>query len=89
MIRQNILIKLAVDKAIEILKNNPQAGEMYEGDVLNTLSVLTKNNGLSQEQLIKLKSSMDVFECKIESFEWLDVDNKNHFINTIHSIKAI
>ncbi|MED9310250.1 MULTISPECIES: contact-dependent growth inhibition system immunity protein [Escherichia] len=89
MIRQKILPKLAIDKAIDILKDNPQIGEMYEGDVLNTLYFLAKDEQLSQEQLEKLKNTVIGFEMKISDFEWMDVEEKNTFLKNMQAIKAL
>ncbi|QPN38546.1 hypothetical protein I5080_19240 [Salmonella enterica] len=46
---------MAIDSAINILKDNPYAGEMYDGDVLNSLNSLVKNERVNIDQLKKIK----------------------------------
>lgn len=40
MMRQKVFINLAIKKAVEILQKNVFAGELYDGQLLETLSKL-------------------------------------------------
>ncbi|WP_187427160.1 contact-dependent growth inhibition system immunity protein [Rossellomorea marisflavi] len=37
MIQQNIFIEVAIDKAVEVLKHNPLAGDVYDGQLVEAL----------------------------------------------------
>lgn len=89
MIRQDNLIELAIDSAIDILKDNPFAGEMYDGDLLNTLYSLVGNNKINTEQLKKLKKTVNEFKEHVSEFEWGDVSKEEQFIRNIENITAV
>lgn len=42
MIRQNEFIDIAIQRAVKFLKENPFAGEMYEGELLEKMSTLER-----------------------------------------------
>lgn len=89
MIRQDILVDLAIDGAINILKDNPYAGEMYDGDVLNSLNSLVKNERVNIDQLKKLKNIVGEFKGRVSEFEWGDISKKELFIKNIEDILTI
>lgn len=92
MIRQDILVDLAIDSAINILKDNPYAGEMYDGDVLNSLNSLVKNERVNIDQLKKLKKLKNIvgeFKGRVSEFEWGDISKRELFIKNIEDILTI
>ncbi|HFZ7336388.1 TPA: contact-dependent growth inhibition system immunity protein [Salmonella enterica subsp. salamae serovar 21:z10:z6] len=89
MIRQDILVDLAIDSAINILKDNPYAGEMYDGDVLNSLNSLVKNERVNIDQLKKLKNIVGEFKGRVSEFEWGDISKRELFIKNIEDILTI
>ncbi|MCR4997527.1 MAG: hypothetical protein K6A61_09545 [Butyrivibrio sp.] len=70
MLRQNVLLPLAMSKAMELLINNPFAGEMYDGDLLKQVVNVMKNHGVTidkriADQFIELASKeKKTFECE-------------------------
>jgi len=83
MIRQEILKELAIDKAIEVFQENPIAGEMYDGDILDMLNSLAKKQQLSLSQLEKIKKiTNDLREQSLEH-EWGDEEEKKVFIENL------
>ncbi|ECE6401407.1 hypothetical protein FNJ07_23350 [Salmonella enterica subsp. salamae] len=86
MIRQDILVDLAIDSAINILKDNPYAGEMYDGDVLNSLNSLVKNERVNIDQL---KNIVGEFKGRVSEFEWGDISKRELFIKNIEDILTI
>lgn len=89
MIRQGILVDLAIDSALNILKNNPYAGEMYDGDILNSLSTLVKNQRINVNQLKKLKHIVCMFSWQVSEFEWGELSKRELFIKNIEYILTI
>jgi len=72
MIRQNILPKLAIDKAIEIFGNDPRAGELYEGEVLEVLCLSIERKIIDSEQFERLATLVVTLDEKIKSIEFED-----------------
>lgn len=78
MLRQDILIDLAVNKAVEILKENPLAGEMYDGQLLEILYSVDVNK---YKETDKVKDILIKINSNISSFERMsDEDLKDYLV---------
>lgn len=72
MLRQNVLLQLAVPNTLSILFDNPFEGEMYDGEMLELLiRVIKANKGLVtqknlQELLMTAKKEIDRYEWESE-----------------------
>ncbi|WP_459481106.1 contact-dependent growth inhibition system immunity protein [Clostridium saccharoperbutylacetonicum] len=77
MLRQDVLIEVAVTKSIEILNENPLAGEMYEGQLLELLYSVDINK--YKEDIDKVKDILIKIKSNISRFEWTcDEDFKDY-----------
>lgn len=90
MINQNVLIDLGIEKAIEMLKLDPLAGEKYDGQLLEILFSVEKEKLLNykdtlKEILIGAKANVkvDTFICAEEFQEYQELVEK--FLKKINS----
>ncbi|MCR6096145.1 hypothetical protein HXA31_07935 [Salipaludibacillus agaradhaerens] len=83
MIRQNILIDLAVNKATEVLRTNPLEGDVYDGQLIKLLysidyKEIKEHTNSLQKILQKVKQTIEIddFMCEEDYNEYMDlVDN--------------
>ena len=86
MIRQEVFVEIALKKAIDILKNNPLVGEMYEGELLEKVlkeEIETITKKYNEDIKMILKKAKE----KAENYEWITNDEKNDFLNLIKYYK--
>jgi hypothetical protein len=77
MLRQDILMEVAVNKSVEILNENPLAGEVYDGQLLELLYSVDVNK--YKEDIDEVKYLLIKIKSNISSFEWLcDEDFKEY-----------
>ena len=81
MIRQNEFIDIAVLKAIDYLKENPFAGDMYEGEVLEKLSGISIDN--LKDYINELKDILSKALINNENYEWIDDEERKEFAEVI------
>lgn len=82
MIRQEIFIEIALKKAVDLLKDNPLAGEMYEGELLEKLlneKIEIIKKIYKDDIKMILKQGREI----AEKYEWITTDEKNEFLNFI------
>lgn len=79
MLRQDILIELAINKSLEFLEENPLAGEMYDGQLLELLYSLDLSK--YKEDIDKAKNILINIKSNINNFEWMsDEDSKEYLV---------
>lgn len=86
MNRQNILIELALKRAIEILKENLFIGEFFDGEVFNMVS----NSNLDTLNLEYIKYLIDIVKNardSFDNFDWLDEDERSKFISSLNNLE--
>lgn len=76
MISQNILIELGIEKAIEMLFNDPIAGEMYEGQLLE---LLYSTEIKSHKSLLQLKVLLKHISNEVSKLELSDEDKSDYY----------
>lgn len=81
MIRQKQFMDIAIFKAVYYLEKNPFSGELYEGELLEKLSTVNKN------EIIKYKNEiitilLDSLE-KNKKYEWLEEEEREEFKDII------
>lgn len=81
MLRQDILIEVAVNKSIEILNINPLAGEMYDGQLLELLYSVDVNK--YKEDVNKIKNILIKIKNNIDSFEWICIDDSKEYLEIL------
>lgn len=82
MIRQEIFGEIALKKAVDLLKDNPLAGEMYEGELLEKLlneKIEIIKKIYKDDIKMILKQGREI----AEKYEWITTDEKNEFLNLI------
>ncbi|WP_342560578.1 contact-dependent growth inhibition system immunity protein [Psychrobacillus sp. FSL W7-1457] len=90
MIKQNIFIELAIDKAIGFLKHNPLEGDVYDGQLLEVLFSVDMENIAEQKEplkevLLDVKENVgiDNFMSDVDFNEYKDLVEK--FLTKINS----
>ena len=86
MIRQEVFVEIALKKAIDILKNNPLVGEMYEGELLEKV-LKEEIETITQKYNEDIKMILKKAKEKAENYEWITNDEKNDFLNLIKYYK--
>lgn len=76
MLCQHVLIDLGIEKAIEILSEDPLAGEMYDGYLLKLLYTIETNNF---RDLSQLKRILQTIKNSFSQFEWADEEDQEEY----------
>ncbi|MGW7159816.1 contact-dependent growth inhibition system immunity protein [Paenibacillus taichungensis] len=76
MLGQHVLIDLGIEKAIEILSEDPLAGEMYDGHLLKLLYSIETNNF---RDLSQLKRLLQTIKSDLSQFEWADEEDQEGY----------
>lgn len=77
MIRQNEFKDLAVLKAVDFLKENPFAGDMYEGELLEKLSSIDIES--LNDYIGEVKDILSNALIINKDYEWLDEEERTEF----------
>ena len=77
MIKQNIFMELAIDKAIGFLKLNPLEGDVYDGQLLEALFSVDMEKITEHKELLKV-ILMDVKE-NVEKDNFMSVEDYNEY----------
>lgn len=81
MIRQNEFLDIAVSKSIDILKQNPFAGELYEGELFEKIAYISdKDLGKYHSDLQQIISNGLV---QNEIYDWITEDEREEFGNML------
>ncbi|MNP00305.1 hypothetical protein D3C76_920940 [compost metagenome] len=76
MLGQHVFIDLGIEKAIEILSEDPLAGEMYDGHLLKLLCSIETNNF---RDLVQLKKLLQTIKSNLSQFEWADEEDQEEY----------
>lgn len=76
MLAQNIFMDLGIKKALEILKDDPLAGEMYDGHLLKILYSIELNQF---EDLSQLASLLQDINRNLSNIEWADEEDQEEY----------
>ncbi|MEK3918084.1 contact-dependent growth inhibition system immunity protein [Paenibacillus polymyxa] len=76
MLGQHVFIDLGIEKAIEILSEDPLAGEMYDGHLLKLLCSIETNNF---RDLSQLKRLLQTIKSNLSQFEWADEEDQEEY----------
>ena len=84
MLRQEMFPDLAMTKAIELLQENPFAGELYEGEILATIAGMENSSVISytEELQIILKDASE----RIAAYEWTYDREEDEFKEIVDSV---
>ncbi|MBO4456289.1 MAG: hypothetical protein J5802_01070 [Butyrivibrio sp.] len=69
MLRQNVLMPLAMSKAMEILISNPLDGEMYDGDLLYQVVGAIKNYGAAVDKQMA-DAFIKIANAEKDTYKW-------------------
>lgn len=81
MIRQNEFIDIAIPKAVDYLKENPFVGDMYEGELLETL--LNMNIDSLTDYIDEIKGILSEALIKNQDYKWLVDEERKEFAEII------
>lgn len=85
MFRQNVLVELALDKAIIILLKDPFAGESTNGDVLENMLVINKD--LLKTRTDDLKKVIIKAANNKNNVAWWYPEEKDEYFELIDQLK--
>lgn len=85
MFRQNVLVELALDKAIVVLLKDPFAGESTNGDVLENMLIL--NNELLKTRVTELKKVIIKASNNSNNVAWWYPEEKEEYFELIDQLK--
>lgn len=83
MLRQKEFIDMSVLKAIDYLKENPFAGDMYAGELLEKLSE-TDTDSLTA-YIGDIKIILSLAKEKNSEYEWLSDEERTEFAELINA----
>lgn len=77
MLRQNVLVEIAIPIAFDMLRKDPLIGEMYDGQLLEMLYRVDVNKyGGNIEEVKKI---LEEIHNNIDEYEWMsDEDSKSY-----------
>ncbi|PFE01124.1 hypothetical protein COE15_17530 [Bacillus cereus] len=81
MLRQNILLKLAIEQACIFIREDPSAGVMYDGQLLEILSELAPE--AINDKRNCLESLLPYTQLEISKHTWDDEFEKEEYQNII------
>ncbi|MFE6074836.1 contact-dependent growth inhibition system immunity protein [Paenibacillus sp. NPDC057886] len=76
MLAQNVFMDLGIKKALEILKDDPLAGEMYDGHLLKILYSIELNQF---EDLSQLASLLQDINRNLSNIDWADEEDQEEY----------
>ena len=83
MMRQNEFVELAISRAIDYLKDNPFAGELYEGELLEKVSMFDINQ--IRDYSDEIRNILEIALKENEVYEWLNEDERMAFKKIVNS----
>lgn len=86
MFRQNLFIEVAVKRAIEMLKQNPMLGEMYDGELLEKICSEKIMKYLNEYKL-DIADIIEKAEKRLIEYNWLIDKEKLEYCNYLKKIK--
>jgi hypothetical protein len=85
LIRQDIIKKIALEKAIELFDENPYAGDYYDGALLKTLATIELKYlaNLDEKYLVILTNKIDELKQGKTNFKWLSLEDETKYLENI------
>ena len=84
LIRQEMFLDIAVPKAIEIIKENPSAGDYYNYCLLVNLSKISVSLSTYKESLIKM---IEILDRNLSIIEFEVDSEKEDYLESIENLK--
>ena len=84
MIRQDVVFDLALDKAIELLADDPLSGYQYEGEILASLS---RHESYTEAQKKKITTLISKLETFADNHEFEVDEFKDDYLNDLNNLK--
>ena len=88
MLRQDVFMQLAMEKAMELLIKNPMEGELYDGDLLYQVVKAMKKHGASIDKQIADKF-IELADKEKEKYEWEFEEYKTEYEEMLESFKSL
>lgn len=88
MLRQNVFLDIAIPMAWIQLFSDPFCGEMYDGQLLETLIQTLKKKCKVDDYKNYQKFKKIVLE-QIDKYEWSSLDDKLDYVNSLNKLELI
>jgi hypothetical protein len=88
MIRQDILLEeIALDKAIEFLRRDPLAGNMFDGEILEMINRVPFEKYFCKKESIKdLKNILVQIKENLAGYDWISEDDMKRYSSTVNNM---
>lgn len=86
MMRQNVYLDIAYNRATELLEIDPFIGELCDCELLSYISKSNLNEW-NEEQLIKIKRAVDIVSENMELYNWKFDEDQFETYNVIKILK--
>ena len=85
MLRQNVAVELGVNKAIEMIEENPVVGEKYEGEIVSALASLDEiPDGVKN----KIRVLIPYIISYADNYDWELNDFKKEFLQDVKILQG-
>ena len=88
MLRQDVFMQLAMEKAMELLIKNPMEGELYDGDLLYQVVKAMKKHSASIDKQIA-DEFIELADKEKEKYEWEFEEDKTEYEEMLESFKSL
>lgn len=88
MLRQGILIEeIALDKAIEFIKKDPLAGNIFDGEILEMINRVPLEKYIHKEDFVRdLASILMDIKDNLTRFEWICEDDMKSYGSILNNM---
>ncbi len=84
-IRQNLFTEIAYEVLLAYLLNNPYAGDLYEGELMDKASKVDKE--LISKHKSTIQEIIEKANTFIKTYEWLCEEDKIEFTDSVNELK--
>lgn len=81
MLQQHLLVELAIKKAINYLQEDPLAGSLFDGQLMETL--LTMDSNKLKDSRKEIKKLVSEVSLKLNTLDWLCEEDAENFSNLL------
>ena len=88
MLRQGVLLQVAIPNTIELLTRNPFDGEMYDGQLLeHLLRVIKEHKGLVEKD--KLQDLYELASKQVNDYEWDSKQSREEYVGLLKELSDL
>lgn len=87
MYRQGLMLDIAVERAIDLVLENPYDGEYNDGGLMELIATIDLNQ-VNCEKTAQLKSMIEKVSGEYKMFDWCTDDDMNNFKRNIDLLRT-